>query len=382
MGKDEKNMTKILHIAYLHRKDDIRIVQKECMSLVRGGYKVYYTTADLAENGQTPKEIHYIPLKGKNDSILVNYIINRELKEEYCRIIEKIKPQIVHIHEYGISYLVRLIKKRYPGIRVIYDVHEDNVYEHYEEDVDRYGKTAANVIAALRGYKEHEACKYADRVIAATSHLEEILVKYCKNVNTVNNYPIVNKERQGKSEKKENIVCYAGGLTEERGISKIISVSPRMSGKLYLAGPVSEKYLHFLQKKYKKSYGKSWFYIGFLSHEQILKLYEKSSVGICLFQKCVNQIYAMPNKLFEYMEAGIPVVVSDFSLWRKIVEEADCGYCVNERDSLAICKMINKLLDDPETARRLGENGKKAALQKYNWKKEENKLLQIYKELV
>ncbi len=352
------------------------------MSLVRGGYKVYYTTADLAENGQTPEAIHYIPLKGKNDSMLVNYIVNRELKEEYCRIIEKVKPQIVHIHEYGISYLVKLIKKRYPGIRVIYDVHENNAYENYEMDLERYGKLLAGAVARLRGYKEHEACSCADAVITATPHLRKILTKYCKRIITVHNYPIIKAEREDKTDKKGKKVCYAGGLTEGRGISRLVAISPDIDGEVHLAGPVSDSYLQYLRQSYKKEEGKSWFYRGYLNREEILQLYAECSVGVCLLKKSINWISSLPIKLFEYMEAGLPVVVSDFPVWRKIVEDAGCGYCVDENDSQAICEAINKLLADTESARIMGENGRKAVIRKYNWKKEERKLLQIYKELV
>lgn len=185
---------KVLHLAYLHRKNDIRIVQKECTSLVQSGYEVFYATAD---NGEISKEdamcgIKFIPLQGTNDSLLVNYFINKNLRQEYIDIIERVQPQIVHIHEYGISYLVRFIKKRYKNIKVIYDVHEDNANVSYEQDVKKYGNTMATLLVWLRMFKEHQACRYADVVITATPHIEELLSKYCKMIETIKNYPIVN----------------------------------------------------------------------------------------------------------------------------------------------------------------------------------------------
>ena len=184
---------KVLHIAYGHRKDDIRIAQKECVSLARNGYEVYYTSADRDENRQVPKEIRFIPLQNSNDSLLVNYFINKKLRDEYCKIIEDVQPEIVHIHEYGISYLVRLIKRKYKNIKVIYDAHEDNANVSYEEDVKKYGLIMARALTALRTYKERQACRNADLVIAATPHIEELLKTYCRKIISIKNYAIIEK---------------------------------------------------------------------------------------------------------------------------------------------------------------------------------------------
>lgn len=182
---------KVLHLAYYHNQNDIRIVQKECNSLMRNGYQVYYATADCHEECENAEKVKIIPLKGKNDSILVNYFINKDLQQEYINIIERVHPQVIHIHEYGISYLVRLIKKRYKDIKVIYDVHEDNANLSYEQDVKKYGRIMAALLVRLREHKEHQACRHADVVITATPHIEEILSKYCKNIETIRNYPII-----------------------------------------------------------------------------------------------------------------------------------------------------------------------------------------------
>lgn len=182
---------KVLHLAYYHNKNDIRIVQKECNSLAKNGWQVYYATADCGEEHENTAKVHIIPLKGTNDSILVNYFVNKQLRQEYIDIIERVHPQIIHIHEYGISYLVRFIKKRYNDIKVIYDVHEDNANFSYERDVKKYGRIMAALLVRLREYKEHQACRYADAVIAATPHIEELLAKYCSTIETVRNYPII-----------------------------------------------------------------------------------------------------------------------------------------------------------------------------------------------
>jgi len=82
--------------------------------------------------------------------------------------------------------------------------------------------------------------------------------------------------------------------------------------------------------------------------------------------------------MFEYMAAGIPVIASDFPLWNKILTENKCGLCVNPFDKDSIAKAINELLANPEKAKQLGQNGKKAVLEKFNWNIEKKKLIEFY----
>ncbi len=95
-----------------------------------------------------------------------------------------------------------------------------------------------------------------------------------------------------------------------------------------------------------------------------------------------NHVDAQPNKMFEYMSAGIPVIASDFPLWREIIEGCGCGICVDPLDPKKIAEAIDYLVDNPEIARRMGENGRKAVYDRYNWDVEEKKLLALYDSLL
>jgi glycosyltransferase involved in cell wall biosynthesis len=79
------------------------------------------------------------------------------------------------------------------------------------------------------------------------------------------------------------------------------------------------------------------------------------------------------------MSAGIPVIASDFPLWREIVLGNQCGLCVDPMDPAAIAKAIDYLVAHPDEARQMGENGRRAVLERYNWSVEEAKLMDFYK---
>jgi glycosyltransferase involved in cell wall biosynthesis len=107
-----------------------------------------------------------------------------------------------------------------------------------------------------------------------------------------------------------------------------------------------------------------------------------ASIGMICYLPEPNHVNAYPNKLFEYMAAGLPVIASDFPLWRSIIDAADCGICVDPTDPVDIRRAIVRLMGDPNERRRLGENGRKAVQEKYAWVSEEKKLRHLYQQLL
>lgn len=81
------------------------------------------------------------------------------------------------------------------------------------------------------------------------------------------------------------------------------------------------------------------------------------------------------------MLCGLPIVASDFPEIRKVVREAECGVLVDPTDSDAIAEAIVYLMEHPEEARRMGENGQRAVLERYNWGEMEGRLLEVYRSL-
>jgi hypothetical protein len=103
--------------------------------------------------------------------------------------------------------------------------------------------------------------------------------------------------------------------------------------------------------------------------------------GLTLLHPVESYLTAYSVKMFEYMAAGLPFVASDFPLWRRIVEEADCGLLADPLDTAAIAAAMRRLTADPAEARRLGANGRRAVETTYNWEREREKLLAFYARL-
>ena len=82
--------------------------------------------------------------------------------------------------------------------------------------------------------------------------------------------------------------------------------------------------------------------------------------------------------MFEYMSAGVPIVASDFSLWREIVVGTGSGLCVDPADPAAIAAAIDRLAGDAELGVRCGTNGARAIAGEFNWSAQARKLLKLY----
>jgi glycosyltransferase involved in cell wall biosynthesis len=95
-----------------------------------------------------------------------------------------------------------------------------------------------------------------------------------------------------------------------------------------------------------------------------------------------NHVNAQPNKIFEYMSAGLPVLASDFPLWRSLLVDSGAGCCANPLDAADIARCIDALLNDPVGARVMGQRGRDAVRDKFQWAHEERKLVSLYREVL
>ena len=82
------------------------------------------------------------------------------------------------------------------------------------------------------------------------------------------------------------------------------------------------------------------------------------------------------------MSAGLPIITSNFPLWREIVEGNNCGVCVDPLNPKEIADAIQFIVDNPLKAKEMGENGKNAIYDHYNWSNESKKLFELYDKLI
>lgn len=123
-------------------------------------------------------------------------------------------------------------------------------------------------------------------------------------------------------------------------------------------------------------------FIGAQSRTKVDELMGMARAGIVVYHPTANHMEAMPNKLFEFMAAGLPVICSDFPLWKRLIEENGCGRCVTPLDAGMVRQCCEQMLDDYENSQRMGKRGRELVEKKYNWNCEEKKLLRLYQEVI
>jgi glycosyltransferase involved in cell wall biosynthesis len=117
---------------------------------------------------------------------------------------------------------------------------------------------------------------------------------------------------------------------------------------------------------------------------EVADAFSRASAGLLLVRPEPNhmEMHLRSHKLFEYMWAGLPVIVSDFPRWREFVDANGCGICADPLDPAAIAAAIRRVVDDPEEAERMGARGRDAVRRVYNWEPEGRKLLDLYADLL
>jgi glycosyltransferase involved in cell wall biosynthesis len=121
---------------------------------------------------------------------------------------------------------------------------------------------------------------------------------------------------------------------------------------------------------------------GQLPPRECWKIMAECHIGLAVLKPDPNYVESYPTKMFEYMALGMPVVVSNFPLYRRIVESVACGICVDPLDPHAVAQAVRWLVEHPTEAKAMGARGRRAVEAKYNWSNEAEKLANFYNELL
>jgi len=197
----------------------------------------------------------------------------------------------------------------------------------------------------------------------------------------INNFPVLaefNSKTDGQTRHRE--VCYAGVITPERGIAALIEAMEGLDANLNLAGTYSSA--SFRETLIKKPGWANVIEHGFLENRKnIVEIMNRSQAGLVIFNPHHHHLVSLPNKLFEYMAAGLPVIASDFSYWKSLIGKYNCALFVDPENPKKVAQAINHLLNNPEKAKGMGLNGRRAVEEKFNWSVEEKKLIKLYESL-
>jgi len=372
-------MKNCCHITVAHPAFDNRILRKECQTLAAAGYRV--TLVAPGAKDAVSGNVQIVAIAPAASRPARFFISNWRALAAAVRQ----KADIYHFHDpdflfFGFSALLKIIT----GRPVIYDAHEDyaQVVLSREWIPIVLRKPLSHL---LRFWESFCAAHFADYVIAATTEI-------ARNFNPeraadVKNYPResdflkINKRNKFPQDGETCRLIYAGGMEKVRGIKEAVrSLELVDNCRLYLMGDFGEKKFADEIKKLM-GWAKVDFY-GNIKFEAVVDNLKVSDIGIVCFHPIKRFKQSLPVKMFEYMAAGIPVIASNFSEWKKIIESGGCGICVDPLDPEKIAAAVNYLAANPQKALEMGARGRQAFLHEFNWRREGEKLVSIYARLM
>jgi len=378
IGSQQKDRVKVSILTSVHLPFDGRIFHKEAKTLARAGYEVVLIAPVSKE--EVVDGVRILPLpKPRNRFERMTKVMWKLL-----RLAVKEDADVYHFHDPELM-LVGLVLKLL-GKRTIWDVHE-----HYPNSIlDKYwiSKGLRHSISKLFDLFERIVVPFFDYVIYTTPVVGERYKKMNVQAERIENYPIVELSNTFEKNPQKNVI-YLGGMSKIRGIIELITAFGLVAKnhpewKLCLVGKASPP---SFEKEIKKSISKSNLcenidLVPWVPYEEKERLSSQASIGVITYLPYSNNISCLPNKLFDYMLVGLPVVVSTFPLYKEIINKDKCGLTVDPSNPEEIAKAVTYLIEHPDEARKMGENGTRAVREKYNWGNESKKLLGIYEEVL
>ena len=374
-----KKAIPICQMTSVHPVTDIRIFAKQCLSLAKAGY-----TVSLIVPRAKSEKINGIKIIGISSpkrgrffrmTVTVWKVFQAALKEN---------AHVYHFHDpelIPVGLLLRIL-----GKIVIYDVHEDNPLNIKS----RYWLPlwTRKTVAWLFEHFENFFSRYFNCIVSTTPAIAKKFEPINKNTVVVQNFPQLDElsasEKKNSWQDRLNAVTYVGAIDYSRGIREMVEaiglVQKKHHARFILAGDFSPE---SIKNEIKTLPGwKNVEYKGFLYRDKLTELLRVVKAGLVLLHPEPEFQVSYATKLFEYMSASIPVIASNFPLWKDILLQAGCGLLVDPLDPQAIANSIVYILEHPEEAEEMGKNGRKAVEEKYNWPREEKKLLGLYMELL
>ncbi|MDO9575675.1 MAG: glycosyltransferase family 4 protein, partial [bacterium] len=292
------------------------------------------------------------------------------------------KADIYHFHDPELIP-VGILLKVLTRAKVIYDVHEDVPKQILTKEwIPLYLRALVSKIAFL---SERVSSIFFDAIIVAGNDIAKHFPTSNK-ITILRNFPLL-EATQGNKKKGQNakgpfVIVYTGGLTKDRGIKEMVEMINYVKNgvELWLLGSFDD---FSLEREIKKKASKKVKFVGQVPYEQVFQYLGEADIGLILLHPTPHYVVALDriNKIFEYMAAGLPIVASNFPGLREIIEDIGCGITVNPLNPREIAETIEYLIMHPNNAQKMGENGRKATLKKYNWEIEKERLLTTYKKL-
>lgn len=387
---------KICILAASHPPGDERIFGREALTLKKNGYD---DISILAPNEKEFEEVQGVKIYGfdkkiKNSFIKKIKVLRVLAKTKVIKILYKKallqRADIYHCHEPH-SLVAGIWLKKKLGARVIYDSHE----YHPEQFSGRYRGIKKAIAYRLVYILEKHYAKKADYVFTVCDELVQKFKAWGCKAALIPNYArkyghlyyeedLLIKELR---EKGFVVGIFAGGMYKERGLFELIDAAKILKDKgikaamLFVGWGDQESMEQFENHIKQLGLEDRVRILGYQQHSYILNMMSQSDFGMINDYPEKRNLNTIGIKFYEYMMCSLPIYCSDLPLSSKIIREENCGVIGDAYKPESIAESLEKLCSSPDFKKELGENGRRAFEEKYNWGAVEKQLVDCYRSL-
>lgn len=368
----------IIHFTTVHPRDDSRIRTKELNTLADkfGGRVGLFVQDGLGDEVDADFGYRIVDTGPRLRRI-------KRMTLGAWRMIKAVRqarPAAAHFHDPEL--LPWAILLRLSGIKVVYDVHEDVPRQVSRNP--RLPEWIRVLLPPLVSAAEWIGARLINGIVAASPTIADRFPR--EKTVLIRNFPLLNElhtpDPVPMADRPQEFT-YVGYITEDRNIYRMIEAVSRVPGgtaRLRLAGEFAvEDVQHQAERMPEWSCVK---FEGWMSRAGVARVLADGRAGLVVLKPIPHEMVTLPIKLFEYMAAGMPVISSDFPVWREIVDGAGCGLLVDPTDTDALAGAMQWILENPQDAQAMGDRGRAAVLDRYNWEREAEKLVSFYQPLV
>lgn len=333
-------------------------------------------------------EIYRISLKTRkfNNKLLLPLKYFEAVIKSFKMLI-KLKPNVIHCHDFP-ALPLGYVGKMFLKCKLIYDSHE---YLADSNATKKFPKILKKIIAMT----EDHFAKKSDSIITVSNGISNLLYQRIKVIkpNVILNAPYsikgakpkyINIREKFNIKDDEIIITYIGGILPSRGMELILEAFVRLNEKkLHLLLIGNEQFPTWLTNNINiKPVEKNIHFIPPVHPTKVLSIASQADIGIHAIRgDSLNHQFCMPNKLFEYIQSGLALLMTDLVELKQVIEENNIGLTFKDGNVSDLVEKIKYMVNHPEKIEQFKSNSTRLA-QEMHWENEEKKLLTIYKELI
>lgn len=365
------NPGRVVHITTVHRPFDPRIFHKQLGTLRDAGFDVHLVAPHDQAERRGGVTLHPLPTGRRRWAERLPLL---PLAYRQARVLD---ADLYQIHDPELIPVARLLKKATGG-RIVYDMHEN-----YRTKGALWGR----ILRAL----EHWGFEWMDHVLLAERSYRSVVAGRVPSTCILNYFTPIGDEAHGGPEGAPSPcptrLLYTGTVSDKRGLGTMLDLAATAQRRgrperLDLIGVCNrpEQRRSAERRIRRERLHRTVTWVGgdrYVLPSEMPPYYRRADVGLCLCDPHPNLRESVLTKFYEYLHYGLPIICSDFPLWRRFIDENECGVVVPPGAGKPVLDVLERWREHPGRYRKYARNAR-AAAPKYRWEQMGARLVELY----